>query len=148
MLFLYSAICMNVKARHNVLINCSIPICIYWLLCLKSLILKTNASHFLHISLEQESSSVIWMPQVAFTFAHISLSLPLLPNIRNIWRLSLEQPQSRQIELRAVIFLGVDTSILMILSAILVAKKKTTIRQKLLYVAANWSYNWHKTLHN
>ena len=51
--------------------------------------------------------------------------------------LLLKQPQSRQIELRAVIFLGVDTSILMILSAILVAKKKTTIRQKLLYVAAN-----------
>ena len=64
--------------------------------------------------------------------------------------LLLKQPQRQagKIELWAVIFLGADTSILMILSAILVAKKKTTIRQKLLYVAANWSYNWHKTLHN
>ena len=35
------------------------PICLIWLLCLNSLTLDTSPSHFLHISVERESLSVI-----------------------------------------------------------------------------------------
>ena len=41
---------------------CSSSICIFWLLCLKSLTLNTNPSHFLQISFDRESSSVMRIP--------------------------------------------------------------------------------------
>ena len=88
-----------------------IYICIH--LCLKSLALDTNPSHFLHISVERESLSVMLIPHTFRIFEARSSLLPsfllALPKTRVKWRLSNASQQNLQIKFRGWTSLGVDS---------------------------------------
>ena len=94
---------------------CFSCICICIHLCLKSLALDTNPLHFLHISVERESLSVMSIPQTFRIFEERSPLLPsfllALPETLVKWRLSNASQQNRQIKFRGWTSLRVDSSI-------------------------------------